>query len=162
MKVGFTGTQDGMTPKQYHAVEKLLKRLDKEDKLTELHHGDCIGADAHVHGIALITFSDVMIHIHPPDNDSKRDFSLGDPKRIVWYEPKPYLKRNHDIVNVTDVLIAAPKEKEEKLRSGTWATFRYGKKRNRNVYVIYPDGTEEAVEKDKICVIGNDGKEKFV
>jgi len=159
MKVGFTGTQDGMTPKQFCAVGRRLKKLNEVSAVTELHHGDCVGADAEVHGIALMDFSNIVLHIHPPVNERKRAFSLGDEKRIVMYEAKEYMDRNHDIVDATEILIATPKEKEEQVRSGTWATFRYGKKRNRDIYVIYPDGAEDVIERSEICLIRNDGTE---
>jgi len=50
MKVGFTGTQAGLTPKQKLELRSLL--MDYRDDITEFHHGDCIGADADAHEIA--------------------------------------------------------------------------------------------------------------
>ena len=41
----------------------------------------------------------------------------------------------------TDTLVAAPKEDEEVVRSGTWATVRYARKAGRVVLVVRPDGT---------------------
>ena len=43
----------------------------------------------------------------------------------------------------SDILIATPKEKEEQLRSGTWATIRYAKKTKKIVFLVYPDGKYE-------------------
>ena len=45
MKIGFTGTQKGMT---HHQLIKLLDELCSYSNI-ELHHGDCIGADAQAH-----------------------------------------------------------------------------------------------------------------
>jgi len=109
-----------------------------------LHHGDCFGADCEAHGIALEIGGCVGIEIHPPENEYKRAWcSLveNQNKVIGSHNPKPYLKRNHDIVEATTVLIAAPKEKKEVLRSGTWATVRYARKAHRKIQLLYPDGT---------------------
>lgn len=56
-------------------------------------------------------------------------------------EPGPYLWRNHQIVDATSALIAAPFGFEEELRSGTWATVRYARKLGRPVRFFWPDGT---------------------
>jgi len=55
--------------------------------------------------------------------------------------PKPYLERNHNIVDESELLIACPKSKEEELRSGTWATVRYARKKGVRIILIYPDGS---------------------
>ncbi len=65
-----------------------------------------------------------------------RNFSKGDETR----KPKPYLKRNHDIVDESDILIGFPSSEEERLRSGTWATVRYARKTGKRIYIIFPDG----------------------
>lgn len=128
MKIGFTGTQNGMTPEQQYGVGNLLRGED------ELHHGDCVGADEQAHGLALIL--EVPIVRHPPSDDKKRAFCEGG-KEV---EPRPYLERNCDIVNATDMLIATPSGPEI-LRSGTWATVRYAQKQQKPVFVVMPDGT---------------------
>lgn len=130
MKIGFTGTQRGMTPAQKTSFEALIQEL----RLTEFHHGDCIGADQDAHDI--VVRRDVWVVLHPPTVIDKRAFCVGNEKRV----PKWYLERNHDIVDETDVLIAAPGEDVEQLRSGTWATVRYARKLRRTVYLLYPDG----------------------
>lgn len=128
MKLGFTGTQQGMSKTQ----RTMLLAYLRSNKISEFHHGDCIGADAQADVYARIDAH--PIHIHPPIVKTKRAFCYveGD----VEYPAKEYLARNRDIVDMTDVLIAAPKGDEEELRSGTWATVRYARKRGKTVIVL--------------------------
>jgi len=131
MIVSFTGTQDGTTERQKQSLKDLLIKLEA----TELHHGDCEGADEESHDIALDM--GLKIVVHPPINPKKRAFCKGaDEVR----EEKDYLERNRDNVDEGEVLIATPKEYAEKLRSGTWATVRYARKKGRDIFIIYPDG----------------------
>ena len=122
IRIGFTGTQRGMSADQADAVRNMLQLARSVSKV-EFHHGDCIGADAEAHAIALAAGCDVVIH--PPDVDVKRAYCQGAAK---VHEPRPYLKRNHDIVDAVQLMIGAPGEDTEQLRSGTWATMRYAKK----------------------------------
>ena len=135
--IGFTGTHKGMTSDQYFAVEYLLSSVD----FLEAHHGDCIGADAQFHLFCLDM--KIPIVIHPPDDKRKRAFCFAEHGREglgTSLPCKPYLARNRDIVNTCDILIACPKNKEEELRSGTWATIRHAKKSMKGLCLIYPDG----------------------
>jgi len=50
MRVGFTGTSQGMTRPQQEAVAALL--LDPVPN--EAHHGNCVGADAEFHAALLL------------------------------------------------------------------------------------------------------------
>lgn len=146
MKIGFTGTQIGMTDKQKECFIQIIKELKpktiKHDEQQlpdslEFHHGDCIGADEDAHKLIQEHFPWVYIVIHPPTDDSKRAFCIG------WHEmraPLPYLKRDTAIVMETNRLIATPKTTGEKRRSGTWATIRYSRKKKQNRYIIYPNG----------------------
>ena len=129
MKVGFTGNRDGMTKDQITTIKRLLSI-----RPVELHHGDCIGCDAFAHTIA----TDLRIPVigHPPDLPGQRMFLHYAEER----EKKPYLERNHDIVDETDILIACPKGAEEIVRSGTWATVRYARKVGKPILVVYPSG----------------------
>ncbi len=131
MKIGFTGTQDGMTTAQREA---LMSIFDQIREPSELHHGDCIGSDAEAHSTAA-AFGIKRV-CHPPDSPTKRAFC----KCEVTLPEKPYLARNHDIVDATDMLIATPKSDQEELRSGTWATIRYARKLKRAIYIIQPNG----------------------
>lgn len=136
MKIGFTGTQRGMSSRQKDVLRSLLNVAEK----SELHHGDCIGADATAHDMAVGMGLDT--EIHPPTNNSRRAFK----KAARTNPPFAYLDRNKNIVRSTVMLIATPGEAEEQLRSGTWATVRFARKLKRRVIIILPDGTmkEEA------------------
>ncbi len=133
MKIGFTGTQIGINLLQKEKLHKLLFRIHSSyNKIEEVHHGDCIGADEQFHDtVRKINFL-IKIIIHPPINESKRAFCKGD----IILPQKEYIVRNHDIVDVCDILIATPKEVEEVLRSGTWSTVRYAFKNTKQIAII--------------------------
>ncbi len=143
MQIGFTGTQRGMTELQEHSVHVLIL----QQRPTSVHHGDCIGSDAVFHEIIewytrpRRSGHECAIVIHPPRSDAKRAFKKG---TGITHPPKPYIQRNHDIVDDSDVLIATPGEDNEVLRSGTWATIRYARMKKKLVYVVLPDGMVDA------------------
>ena len=128
--VGFTGTQRGMTDAQQSQIRSWLEGLD----VTELHHGDCVGADAQADAIARELGMNIVIH--PPVSEKKRAFCWqeGD----IYLPSLPYLERNHDIVDSCPILLAAPLG-DEQVRSGTWATIRYAKKRGKHIYITRRD-----------------------
>lgn len=137
MKLGFTGTRQGMTQEQLFAFRELLQSLST----TELHHGDCVGADADAVDLVGAELDwDVHVVSHPPLDRSHRAFMNADEHR----PQRPYLDRNHDIVDETDVLVATPAGYGEEQRSGTWATVRYARKRGRCIYIIWPLGEVSA------------------
>ncbi len=130
MHVGFTGTQKGLTHRQ---SQELALRLQELPLGSTFHHGDCVGADAEAHDIARrLSYNKVVIH--PPINFHKRAWCSG----TVVRPPKPYLERNHDIVDASDILIVCPAQQQEVQRSGTWATIRYAKKKCIPVIMIGP------------------------
>ena len=137
MKLGFTGTQRGMTTEQRDIVTCLVVALSIFDETMEAHHGDCRRADEDFHNIAS-QLSTAWIVIHPPIKNGKRAFCMGDETR----EPEEYLKRNRNIVAEADFLIATPGNyKELKQGSGTWATWRYATAAGISRVMIFPDGT---------------------
>lgn len=160
MKLGFTGTQNGMNTFQIREFIKLLHKYDPD----EFHHGDCIGSDKQAH-FRFINYhlenntKERTIVIHPPTNKGKSAFTyvidkwpremctkLLDAKYkldLKMREPFAYLARNQDIVRECDVLIACPKEVEHTLRSGTWATIRYGWHQKKETIVIPPLRNED-------------------
>lgn len=132
IKIGFTGTQKGLTTKQLISLKEFLDTV--QYKILEFHHGDCIGADTEFHNICSEYYSNIIIH--PPIYENKRSFCKG----TIILDKKDYLDRNHDIVDDTHVLLVCPKEYKEQLRSGTWATFRYAVKKNKPIFIFYPNG----------------------
>lgn len=137
--IGFTGTQDGMTLWQRHNVNKLLVNLNP----TEVHHGDCIGADAQFHTICKGLH--IQVVGHPGKNERgqspKRAYCDLDEEKPAL----PYLDRNDNIVKACDVLIAAPKGDQEEKRSGTWYTIRRAFRMNRTIYILFPHGRVEII-----------------
>lgn len=133
MKIGFTGTKDGMTDAQKLKFDLFITSLSP----TEFHHGSCVGADDEAGIIVKKNKPNCQIVLHPPIKTTLKADSYFDVSR----EPKDYLVRNKDIVNESDVLIATPKEHNEQLRSGTWSTIRYAQKINKPLICIFPDGT---------------------
>ena len=131
MIVGFTGTQKGMTEEQRKVLDSLLMT----EEATEVHHGDCVGADAELHDVAINRGLNVVIH--PPIREAKRAFCKD---ALLVTQQKSYLDRNKDIVDAAEVLIATPKEYTPQIRSGTWMTIRYAIQQQKRVIIIYPDG----------------------
>jgi hypothetical protein len=119
-----------MTSAQKKTVLDLVKKLTP----TEVHLGDCVGADEDFYH--MVRGQCIKLIGHVPDNVSKRALLEYTERRL----PLPYLQRNHELVDESDILIATPKESVEQLRSGTWATIRYAKKCELKIYVVLPDG----------------------
>lgn len=129
MRLGFTGTQEGMTDWQAQFVFNEMMDLGP----TEAHHGLCIGADAQFHD--MLGYSQAQVHGHPPINTSK----IAECDCDVLYTARDYLDRNRDIVDATEWLIAAPKGPEG--RGGTWYTVRYARRIGRPVTIVMPDAS---------------------
>lgn len=136
MRIGFTGTREGMTVKQKEGVVWILDHF----RATEGHHGDCVGADAEFHELCRTNSVRTMIG-HPPTNPKLRAFCEFDEER----EPRPYLERNRDIVFEAELMIGCPKEYKEVVRArgqGTWSTIRYARDVARKwIFIIYPGGS---------------------
>ena len=123
MKIGFTGTREGMSQNQKEQF--VLKMFELNP--TEFHHGDCEGADAEAHDIIREFLPDVKIIVYPPLSFRRRAMKQGD----VTLKPEEYIKRDYKIVDSVDFLIGAPKTDAEQIRSGSWTTIRYARKNNR-------------------------------
>ena len=131
ISVGFTGTAEGMTRRQ----KRLFASKIVEVQPFEFHHGDCIGADAEAHDIVRKLLPQCRIIIHPPSVNAKRAFCEG---AYLILPPKDYLVRNKDIVSASSLMFATPKECDEQLRSGTWATVRYARTSGVEIRIIFP------------------------
>ena len=134
--IGFTGTQKGMNDYQRREVRKLLMAM----KVTEVHHGGCIGADFDFHMICAAGIPFLLPRVHPASDVDASKITWLPAGSFVPLPAKPALKRNHAIVDAVDVMIAAPSQDHEILRSGTWATIRYAHKQNKPTFIISPGG----------------------
>lgn len=136
MKLGFSGTQRGMTQVQAVAVATVLRQLQP----LEGHHGMCIGADAQFNdlcgGLGILRVG------HPPTNLNR--VAIGLEIDVEW-QPRPYLDRNRDIAFTTAELLAAPRGPEIR-RSGTWSTVRYARELGKRITICWPDG-EQTIER---------------
>jgi hypothetical protein len=130
MKLGMTGNRFGMSD----VAKKRLIEFIESNNITEVHHGDCVGADKDFHDIC--ESFNIKIIIHPPIIDDLRAFCKSD----VILEPKDYHVRNNYIVDSTDMLIGFPNSKKETLRSGTWSTIRHARRTGKDLHIIFPNG----------------------
>lgn len=157
MRVGFTGTQRGMTNWQKVEFKKNLERLG----CTEFVFGDCIGSDIEAARIALLA-GVLQFTVYPQNKDTRKRAWFLNPERDItrehgkwiniygilddkdviysvrWMPAEPPLSRNMRIVDNCDYVLATPKEFEHTLRSGTWATIRYAWKHKKDKITIIP------------------------
>lgn len=129
--LGFTGTQAGMNETQLALLEDLL--VDLRSEVTEAHHGDCIGADKQFHDAIRRLIPKAKLVGHPPCDAKKRAWCQFDE---LWDE-YDYLVRNQHIVDCSTMMIAAPNERDEKLRSGTWSTIRKARKSRKPMRILF-------------------------
>lgn len=129
MILGFSGGREGMNKDD---ILKVKEFLYKHEEITEVHHGDCVGADSQFHELVRKVNPSIKIIIHPPKYTVFRAFCDGD----IQMQEKDYLERNKDIVNASDIIIACPKSKTEVTRSGTWSTIRYARKMKKEIQII--------------------------
>lgn len=132
--IGFTGTQQRTPKAQREMLATVLTDFWRRGTLW-MHNGDCIESDE-IAG-AIWRGLGGMLHLHPPSISTKRAFQASD--RLE--DPKPYLVRNHDIVDASNALVAVPAGFAEEQRSGTWATIRYARKSRMPIVIILPDGS---------------------
>jgi len=138
MKIGFTGTRQGMTEAQAATFKEIIYSLN----VAEFHHGDCIGADMDAHNI-VSGYCDIIIH--PPINPKYRAFC----KANKLLSEKEYKIRNCDIINNSDIVIGIPCKEYEVIRSGTWHALRYARKIKKPIIIIWPAGNIEKINFDK-------------
>jgi hypothetical protein len=144
-KIGFTGTSRGMTADQKERLRDFLRGIVRTEvhqgnSFVEFHHGDCIGADDEAATIAHEEGCSIVAHPgYPAGKPEDTTFRAFNPHNETILPAKEFLKRDHDIVNVTDHMIAAPHTDKELVRSGTWTTVRYARKANKGISFVYPN-----------------------
>lgn len=132
-----------MTRAQRDAFILVIKELHDERGAEVFHHGDCLGADKTAHLLVERHAMTMKTHVYPCDIPAMRACVAGD---IVDVPERP-LVRNRRIVAACDILIATPGGPAT-LRSGTWATIRYGLQAKKPVIVIRPNGHCERLDKE--------------
>lgn len=139
MKVGITASREGMTTLQRDAFRRDILSLEAFRKPDcEFHHGGCVGGDTEASRIMKTEepFSSVQVVCHPSYIASMTGRFFA---HRIFPAKKP-LDRNKDIVDSVSLLYVCPKSDYEELRSGTWATCRYARKRGVEIRIIWPDG----------------------
>jgi hypothetical protein len=132
MKLGITGTREGMNEHQFELLQQYLTLHYCEG--AEFHHGDCVGVDAEAATLA----KDIGYRIisHPgPTVDNLRAFVECDES----HEPASHFKRNRTIVETCDCLIVIPLQNSCQPRGGTWYTASYAKKTNKPFVIFWRD-----------------------
>ena len=133
MHIGFTGTSrlHLVSEERQNLFRQMLSRYQVMGDFPSnyFHHGDCIGADAFAHKVALDLHMDIVVH--PPINPKARAFCKG---YYLCKQPKEYLKRNRDIVDACSLIFAMPIHPDRhEVRTGEWATIRYARKKGVRV-----------------------------
>ncbi len=132
MKVGFTGTRNGLSPRQRTVLPALLGKFEP----THAVHGDCVGADADFD--ACCKNLGIICGIRPCTFESMRAYCDSE----VLAEAKHPMARNRDIVADADWMIACPPNFERiKKGSGTWATIGFAQRSGKPLWIVFPDGT---------------------
>lgn len=129
LKVGVTGTRNGMDEKQRRELHEVMHANGS----VELHHGDCIGVDVQVAEIA--TELGYKTVCHPPSDNKLRAFHKSDEFR----NPQTYFARNRNIVDECDVLLVIPFETMHQEKGGTWYTHDYAVKKRKRIILILPE-----------------------
>jgi hypothetical protein len=170
--IGFTGTgKVPTTSKQNLALRVLLQRL-RATQFHFAHHGDCVNADA-VFDRLIKTVTKARLVLHP-GRALRKQCRCNDPSPLrcreceeadgVCYcrchgyrafckprkgdlvcEPKLFKIRNLDIVQESELLIAAPAGPERRAsgalaRSGTWQTVRMARRKGIPIFIVDTDG----------------------
>ena len=78
MKIGFTGTRNGMTFGQHSTFYDVMLVMPT---IEEFHHGDCKGADENAHNYAVKMAEKVIVH--PPINPLNRAGCTGKNQSIA-------------------------------------------------------------------------------
>lgn len=147
MKIGFTGTRDGMSSQQLSEFWEII-RIRGSAQGFSFHHGCCLGADSSAVDVVDRLWP-ADIQAYPSDIEGMTSENAILLSKVV-HPPSPPLQRNHAIVDACDLLIACPKGPEEQ-RSGTWATVRYARRLRKPIIILWPSGaftqTRERCEK---------------
>lgn len=135
LRVGYSGSRFGMSPKQFLYTEQLLEERQRiEDRWG--HHGDCVGGDSQFH--SLCVKYGYKTRKHPPlEGEHNRAHCECDSED----KPYSYSGRNQRICLATDFLVATPFTKHE--TGGTWNTINHARRMKMPHVIIFRDGNIE-------------------
>lgn len=135
--IGISGYRYG--PVSIEQAEALKKAVEAAPCGITFHQGCCIGIDEYV---AKLAFGSHRVVAHPPI-DERATFKNWREYCSEIREPLDYLDRNKAIVDSTTELWLGPNSLTETLRSGTWSTYRYARRRRVPIRIFWPDGKDE-------------------
>jgi hypothetical protein len=150
MKIGFTGTRNGMTDAQRSKFQELVL-LGLSDTPTEFRHGSCKGCDVQAARYLRSIFNEWherfgsiatirIVALPGPDGDPCQEISGVDDETLPG---KTHFARNRDIVNASDLVIGCPPSDGWMNTGGTFYTLDYAIKKGKPTWVIWPDGRVE-------------------
>jgi hypothetical protein len=152
MRVGFSGTRNGMRPQQLSTFLKVIEQLNPTDFI----HGACKGADEEAAKLVRESIFGCRIIARPGKSAKGGENGLASTAALeVSHEVMPaetHFVRNRKIVADCDVLIATPFAMARLTFGGTEYTIAQGKKAGKRVLIIQPDGS--------FCPTGDQLKEK--
>lgn len=147
-RIGFTGTRNGMTQAQKDSLFGIIDYFGCfKGTVTEIHHGDCVGADEEFDNAVTGTLKPGTVTrvIHPPV-DTEHQARCAEKDSSTFYKetilsvPQTHLKRNRNVVEASDILIATPEQDSDPGWGGTWYTYNYARKHDKPTYLIQPSG----------------------
>lgn len=128
MKIGVTGTREGLSGKRLASLRRFIYDLNYHN--TTVLHGMCKGVDEQVNHFCFLF--NLRTIGYPGTEGQARSMKCTDVLPV-----RPFLERNKDIVNDCDLLIGCPSDpNKEELRSGTWSTIRYARKIGKPILII--------------------------
>lgn len=122
MILAISGSRRGMTPWQWRAVEKMIRRV----AVTAIVHGDCAGVDAEADSIAREAG---IPRFAFPSTHKSRAYCEG----VTYLAlPAPPMQRNRHIVEYGDFLVACPRDGSV----GTWQAVKNARYIGRPLIVL--------------------------
>lgn len=135
--VTITGPSAGITDQQVWGLSALLVGADL------VHHGICEGADHVGHLLALLHHIPIVGHPGVDKGGNPKRRAIIPPEEFaVIRAPKPFLRRNENMVRASTEVIALVK-KASFYRSGEWNTINTAIRLHIPVTLVLPDGQTE-------------------
>lgn len=146
-EISVTGPRKGRNRTQARQGRVFLDTMQDRGFDLRIHHGDCVGVDAAWHTDALLR--NMKVEVYPPIDERYRAFSYGAEGLVTIHDPKPYLERNIDLVDASQILVGTSATAYETKRSGTWWTIRYARHVDIPRFIIWPSGHIQFEWKDE-------------